>query len=340
MISKLENKIIVYVALILGTLLNIHKVTVLFPGKRLMSNYWDFNLPELIYQTLFNIGFCLIVGIVNLRVFKTLKINTKRSFLVLIITNIVFTLFMIFISYNSQKYIFDNVIMEKVSLGGNFLRFAFSSFTMVILAKFMVLLEASENKEKENRKLKEAYFNAEIKNLKGQINPHFLFNCLNSLSGLIREDTEKAQQFIANLSKVFRYTLRIQKQYCTTLNEEIKVLNAYAALQQIRMEAALEVTIAISANYFNKMLPVMSLQPLLENAIKHNYASEEMPLMVEVYIEDNYVVVKNNLQKNNVQEESTGIGLANLAERYTLLYKTDITIIQEDTFFKVLLPLQ
>ncbi|GLB51607.1 hypothetical protein NBRC110019_06460 [Neptunitalea chrysea] len=337
MISRLENKIIIYVSILLGTVLNIHKLLVLVPHKKLIS-FWVFNLPELVFQSFTNILFCLLIGFINLKILKTK--DKRRKNLFLWVGNIVITVVCTLILFKIQELIFDNVKLLLVSFGGNLLRFGFSTLSMIILVRFLILLEANEMKEKENKKLQEAYLNAEINNLKGQINPHFLFNSLSNLSALVREDTNKAQLFIANLSKVFRYSLNTQNVFSTTLEEELKVLKAYAQLQEIRLENSLKISIEIPFGYLKYTLPVISLQPLLENAIKHNHASESSPLVVIIYVEDDCVVVENNLQKNNIIENSTGNGLANLAERYRLLYKEEITIVEGDEFFKVALPLE
>lgn len=340
MTGNLEKKLIIYISILLGVILNGHKLVVLFPGRNILGNYWVFNLPELLYQSFFNMAVALVVGFVNLRIFKNHQDISKRKFLIIGVGNILFTLIMVSISFRTQQAIFNNVIVKAITLGGAFLRLSFTSFVMVGLARFITLWEMKEQNEQENKRLREAYFKAEINNLKGQINPHFLFNSLSSLSALVREDQEKAQAFINNLSKVFRYSLRTQMLFEATLEEELRVFKAYAELQKIRLEDCLFISINIPQEFLSKEFPVMSLQPLLENAIKHNYASPDLPLQVKVFIEDNFLTMENNLQKNNVIEDSTGIGLSNLSERYRLLYKKEIVITEEEDFFRVSLPLK
>ncbi|GLB50285.1 sensor histidine kinase [Neptunitalea lumnitzerae] len=338
MISRLENKIVIYVSILLGLILNIHKLILLVPGEKLADRFWEFNMPELIYQASTNTLFSLLIGFYNLRYLKRNFNNRKNAFFWL--GNLLLTLFCVFFAYKTQAVIFHNIKVFFMSFFGTMLRFGFTTFCMIILVRFMLLLEAKEEKERENKQLQEAYFNAEINNLKGQLNPHFLFNSLSNLSALVREDSNKAQLFITNLSKIFRYTLNVQNKTTVLLEEELRVLKAYAQLQEIRLEKGLQITIHVPQEYLQSKLPIMSLQPLLENVIKHNYASEELPLRVTIYIEDNYLVVKNNLQINNIVEHSSGVGLSNLAERYRLLYKEEILITQEEGFFMVSLPLE
>lgn len=340
MTSRLEKKIIIYMSILLGIILNGHKLFILLPRQQILDRYWVFNLPELTYQSLFNSFFALGIGFLNLKVFKYNQVISKKKYVYITLTNIVLTLFIIAVSYKSQEVFFHNVIVRAITLGGTFLRLSFTAIVMVSLARFLVLLEIKERNEKENKRLQEAYFRAEINNLKGQINPHFLFNSLSNLSALVRENPDKAQVFINNLSKVFRYSLRTQTLFEATLEDELRVFKAYAELQEIRLEGCIHIDIDIPEGYNNLKLPVMSLQPLLENAIKHNYASPDLPLQVQVYAEDGFLIIQNNLQKNNVMDNSSGIGLANLTERFRLLYKKEIIITEEEDYFKVSLPLQ
>ncbi|GAP42037.1 histidine kinase [Lentimicrobium saccharophilum] len=155
--------------------------------------------------------------------------------------------------------------------------------------------------------------------LKSQINPHFMFNSLNVLSGLINRDTVKAQQFIDEFSQVYRYVLETIEQPVTTLGRELDFMHSYLFLQQIRYGRNLGFSVDVPAALLNCVLPPLSLQVLLENAIKHNIVNESKPLRIEVYSDGYNLVVKNNLQPKISSAASTGLGLKNLVKRYALI---------------------
>lgn len=152
--------------------------------------------------------------------------------------------------------------------------------------------------------------------LKNQVNPHFLFNSLNSLSSLIRVSPEKAIDFVDRFSKIYRYVLEVNDKTVVELKDELEFLQSYYFLQKIRFCKNLEIETNINATKLNEFLPPLSIQILIENAIKHNEISTENPLKIDIYLENDFLVIANNLQFKNSMESSTGIGLVNLAERY------------------------
>lgn len=160
----------------------------------------------------------------------------------------------------------------------------------------------------------------EFENLKSQINPHFLFNCFNTLSGLISEDKQKADKFLNELSKVYRYVLNTNQNDLTTLYNETRFIRSYMALLQTRYGQGLRADILVNEAYYNYSIPTMSLQLLVENAVKHNIVSKTEPLSIEVYTNsEGELVVCNNLQYKQRKEISTGIGLKNIKGKYLLL---------------------
>jgi len=167
--------------------------------------------------------------------------------------------------------------------------------------------------------------------LKNQLNPHFLFNSLNTLGGLICLEDEKAHQYLQNLSSTFRYT--IQNKEITTLKDEMNFVECYAYLMKIRYGDNLKIQYAVNENYnYHHILPV-SLQTLIENAIKHNVINDKRPLTINIETtENNTIKVSNAIQPKINAEAGEGIGLANLAERYQLLFKMDVVITKTDIF--------
>jgi len=154
--------------------------------------------------------------------------------------------------------------------------------------------------------------------LKSQINPHFMFNSLNVLSGLINVDVAKAQLFIDEFSQIYRYVLETIEQPVVTLNKELEFMRSYLFLQQIRYGDYLTYTVNIKAELLPMVLPPLSLQVLLENAIKHNVVNESKPLLIEIYSDRDFLIVENIIQAK-ISGTSTGLGLKNLVKRYALI---------------------
>lgn len=188
----------------------------------------------------------------------------------------------------------------------------------------------SERLEKENIK-------AQYDNLKSQVNPHFLFNSLNALTNLVYEDQDKAAKFIKQLSEVYRYVLDTRDKEVVPLEEELKFLNAYLFLQQIRFENNL--ITKISVNGLLTDVAPLSIQMLFENAIKHNVISKDLPLEIKLYSDEKSLIVENTLQPKVVSlEDSKGMGLENIVNRYSFLSDTKVEIERSESHFKVRLP--
>lgn len=148
------------------------------------------------------------------------------------------------------------------------------------------------------------------------VNPHFLFNNLNVLSFLISSEPEKAQEFVRQFSWIYRYFMEVKDKSLVSLEQEMEFMKSYIFLQKIRYENKLDFMLNISLNEKEYLLPPFSLQLLIENAIKHNEVSNLNPLMIEVFTEDESLVVRNKLLLRTFPEESTGFGIKNLIERY------------------------
>ncbi|MEO0572751.1 MAG: histidine kinase [Bacteroidota bacterium] len=176
-------------------------------------------------------------------------------------------------------------------------------------------------KEHENEKLV-----AKFLNLKKQLNPHFLFNSFNSLSGLIAMDPNKAEYFLSELSNVYRYTLDQSDELVVPLEKELELIRSYVALQKIRFGDSLKVEYNISAEDLRKMIPPMTLELLIENAIKHNVVEKENPLEIFVRTLGTYAVVSNNYQPrtdSGTERSSSGMGLKNLKNQYGMIHNEE-----------------
>lgn len=190
----------------------------------------------------------------------------------------------------------------------------------------------------DTEKLQKESMAAKYESLKNQVNPHFLFNSLNALTHLVYEDPDKAAKFIKQLSEVYRYVLDSRDKEVVSLNEELKFLDSYLFLQQIRFGNKLKVN--VNLNGVKSSVAPLALQMLIENAIKHNVISEEHPLNIDMYLEKAFIVVENNLQKkSSLDEGSPGLGLENIRQRYEFLSKEKVEIKDREGKFIVKLPI-
>jgi len=191
----------------------------------------------------------------------------------------------------------------------------------------------------ETETLKRESLAAQLNALRTQVNPHFLFNNLNTLSSLIPENPKHAVDFVQQLSKVYRHILEVKDEKSILLKDELEVLNAYAFLLKTRFGNNLSVTITIPDEKLQQKIVPLSLQILMENAIKHNIVSAEKPLHINVFTQNGSLVVCNNLQMKNQVNESTGIGLDNIRNRYKLLSDKTVNVTESETNFTVSIPL-
>ncbi len=175
-------------------------------------------------------------------------------------------------------------------------------------------------------------------NLKQHLNPHFLFNSLTSLSSLITMDQKMAGDFLDKMSKVYRYILKNRENETVPLSEELKFVTLYNQLQKTRFEKGLVFNVNIDEEYYHRKIAPVTLQNLVENAIKHNIADADSPLVIDLFVEDDYLVVRNNLQRKSFVETSNKQGLSNMISLYHYLSSRPM-VVREDEYFTVKIPL-
>ncbi|MBR5821301.1 MAG: histidine kinase [Alistipes sp.] len=218
------------------------------------------------------------------------------------------------------------------------------SFMLVVTllyARLYMLLKQRQMMVVENERLKTENLATRYNMLMGQINPHFFFNSLNSLSMLVREqDNDRALEYIDQLSYTFRYIIQNGQSSVTTLREEIAFAEAYAYLFKIRYEDKLFFDFDIAQEYMSWTLPALSLQPLIGNAVKHNTITSKSPLRVAIRVVDGVLEVENQKHTKLDVEPSTGIGLQNLRSRWQIVAGRDIEVIDDGERFVVRLPLE
>lgn len=216
------------------------------------------------------------------------------------------------------------------------------SFTLIVAALYGQIYRLVYQRQRvviENQALRNENLQAQYNVLVGQINPHFFFNALNTLSMLVREiRNEDALTYIDRLSDTFRYIIQSSRHEMSTLREEIEFLHSYKYIFEIRYGDKLSFDIEVNDRYSEWTLPTLSLQPLIENAVKHNTITRSRPLQISIQTQGAVLVVSNPVAPK-LDSESTGIGLYNLSRRYRLLTQQDIVVEHSDSLFTVILPL-
>ncbi len=209
---------------------------------------------------------------------------------------------------------------------------------MVVLEAWHFFIESDKAKLKSEtleRELSQVRFEV----LKNQINPHFMFNSLNVLSGLIEKDVVKAQLFIDEFAHIYRYVLETIEKPVVTLNEELDFIRSYIFLQQIRYGESLLFKVNLPADLLAMLLPPLSLQLVLENAIKHNIVNQSQPLCIDIFHDIGWLIVKNNMQRKISSNVSTGLGQKNLVKRYAMICEDIPQFMVESNYYIVRLPL-
>ncbi len=235
-----------------------------------------------------------------------------------------------------QAYTDDDIASVFIT---NVLIYAVVNIIVVSIFEAWIFFIESDRAKQKADNLQEELSQIKFEVLKSQINPHFMFNSLNVLSGLINKDVKKAQQFIDEFSHIYRYVLETIEQPVATLAKELDFTRSYLFLQQIRYGNDLSYSINISAGLLELLLPPLSLQVVLENATKHNIVNEKKPLQIEIYNEGRVLIIKNNIQPKISKGVSTGLGLKNLVKRYSMISAEEPEFTVETSHYIAKLPL-
>lgn len=332
------NKLIFIVAISFSLLVNFPRIIFLFTSENnVLTSYLGLSIQDTLFRFffLFLLGFAILQVNVNLvpRWFhKNLFLKSVLlSFLIFIIWNGLFKISDLWLNNGTATSIAPRI--------NTFIHF-FETMMLIVISRTIVLNEQSKNDAIEKERLIQQSFQNELAALKNQINPHFLFNSLNSLSLLVREDQEAAGKFISKLSFLYRHILQSKDQDLTILKEELMFLESYLYLMKQRYGDNFKVDITINNDLYQHKIPSLALQFLVENAIKHNEISANRPLTISIYNNEDSIIVRNKLQRRKKGiVESTSLGLSNLNSRFKLLLNRDITIVNDGDYFMVKLPI-
>lgn len=273
--------------------------------------------------------------------FPSIKETRKRIYYKLAVNIMIMTpsVFLIFLTFHLFNILGYTLTMQDLVYGylvGLSVNIVFES-----LWEVMFIIEKYKEAAAEKEFIEQMQLKHEFNNLKQKVNPHFLFNSFNTLSSLISENKQQAVKFLDELSKVYRYLLRSNESGMSTVEEEVNFIRSYAKLLQTRYGEGFKIEISIDSACRDKEIPSLTLQLLVENAVKHNIIQKENPVRVWIQCTGNSLLsVENNLNKKSKSLiDSTGIGLTNIREKYKLLGRNDIEIIETPNSFKVTVPL-
>lgn len=260
---------------------------------------------------------------------------TIQSVLSVIYTSITLFCFMYFL--HQLRFGDGRIINRKmVEIFPSALLFTIGLLAVKIGSEFFSALKYSLL---ETEKYKTENANAQLQNLKNQLNPHFLFNNLSVLTSLVYKNQDKAADFINELAKVYRYVLDTKNLELVPLQDELDFINHYIYLQKIRFEDSISFEIKIEESKKSDYLLPMCLQMLVENTIQHNETSQANPLHVLIYTENNTLVIENPIKPRSNVADSTKIGLKNIEQRYSFFTDEKVIISNSGEIFKVILPL-
>ena len=337
---SIKERTLVLVAFVVALLISLKRtITLMGIIPEDVNAYYPITIKDWVFRLLIVFGFSWLVIDLNLRRKEKLfpKISELRSFLILLIGNT------LIYSIGISLFIIGIEIINSISISKNELySLCFGWFIILVVSLLIVEVIKLQQKSKDDNIdkeiLKREKIQSELNEIKNQLNPHFLFNSLNSLHSLIRSNPEKASLFVTNLSKLYRYVLQSKEKDLVSIEEELAFLKNYTDLIHIRYRDKFKINIDLKAKDYRLFLPVLSIQLLVENAIKHNEISEENPLKVFVKIIDNYLVVTHKLRPRKTLIQSTGNGIVNLSRRCQFLMGRDIEI-QKDQNFTVRIPI-
>jgi len=337
---KVKQSQLVKISLLFAVLVSLPKTIYIY--KKVLEGDMDFSMDWLMDFFIKLVFFFLFSWLI-------LQLNSNWSYLfkqynkvlriaALVILNII----ILIIGPPVLDFIFTLIIGHPLPEDEKgFLMFVLTILVIILLfvSRILRLKMVQQVSLIENERLKQQNLQTELVALKNQIDPHFLFNSLNSLTCLIR-DNDEATQFVKKLSFMYRYILQSGDRDLVSVKEELKFLESYSYLIKARYRDRFTINIEIDEKYHEKEIPPLALQLLVENAVKHNEISETNPLTVKIFYKDGFIYVENILQPRTVMAEGTGNGLVNLDKRYYLIEKQNIVITKDDNKFSVKLPLK
>jgi len=328
-VFHVSSKIIWFSSLFMGILASVPKILQL-----------HITIEELMLDSFIAFVFSLLVwytNIYNLPKFENGQVNDtffNRRLVLSLCLGITFMIVLVG---------FHHLILPQYDFKAMALMYQFRAIlinlTIYMLLNMMYQSHYNQQVTIELERTKSDNLGAQYELLKQQVNPHFLFNSLNTLKSMVEIGDEHSADFILKLSDFYRFTLENRKMDLILLAEEVEILNAYVYLLEARFEHGFVLHMNLNEVALKYYIPPFTLQLLIENCIKHNVVSLENPLVICIYIQGDYLVVENKLQLKKVPSPSTGVGLENINQRYLHLINKPIVVTKTTEFFKVSIPI-
>ncbi|NLI36655.1 MAG: histidine kinase [Bacteroidales bacterium] len=263
------------------------------------------------------------------------KKENKRKWLEILasyvlVTSMAYILFVVLILHDTEKFRW---------------LFLFKFLMVAILFRIIQFgIRASEDRtqlQMEKQQMLAENYRVQLQELRSKVDPHFLFNSLNTLRVMVRNGNKDSEKFVMSLCDFYRQTLKYNESSVITIAEEMNVLNSYFFLMQTRNKDAVSINIELPENVIKNKVPTLSMQILIENCFKHNRMSATQPLQIEIYSDENYICIKNNIQPKISHFEPSGYGLSNIRSRYELLNILDNSIVinKNEDYFEVKLKM-
>lgn len=282
-------------------------------------------------------GFSVFFWLINLQLFNYLSKRTTQQIayiLIILITSVMAYYIMVFLA----KYLSILYELKGVKQTGIGFRGVVANLLIITFLYSTNIFRKYKEVEAENERLKRNQLENQLLQLKAQLNPHFLFNSFNTLKAMVEEKDENSVEYIIKLSEVYRYLIENAESHLVTIRDELKIANAYFFMLKSRFEDNINLEIDLTQEDSERRIPSMSLQLLIENAVKHNIISRARPLKIKISAEENYLLIQNNFQPKRTVEQSTKIGLKNLDNRCNILVNKSLSVRQSDTDFLVKIP--
>ena len=312
-------------------------------GQFQFDSFNDFVINFSFYQL-----YSFVIGLSNMTYFSYLeKLDWKegeriKRFIIGIVGSVVITLIGLFVLRLISEMTMNGKSFDEFISNESYRNYQFGlwvTLSIIVTFHFVYYYNKYQQKKVKESQIVAKTESAKFESLKNQLDPHFLFNSLNVLTALIGENPNQAEKFTTKLSKVYRYVLQQKDKDLIPLSEELKFAKSYMELLNMRFEGGIEFSIPEEVSNLDLKIVPLSLQLLLENAVKHNVITSNNPLKISIYEENNFLCVENNINLKDSLGKSTKVGLKNINQRYSLITNEKVEITDKKQIFKVKLPL-
>jgi sensor histidine kinase YesM len=321
-------------------------LAVLLPALNVIS--YNTTNDDLDFEAVFPRYIFLSTYLLSIWHFNSYLLNHRKSIVGRVSSPELFNVVMVFANliYIALFIIVGSIILPKgvryspdIPLWLVIIRLILVALVLTVFQQVLRVNRQRESLQIQNLSLQAEKLKSELETMKQQVNPHFLFNSLNTLIDLIEENQTKAVGFVRTFSNLYRVVLQSSRRDFVFLEDELAFLNDYWELLKIRFKGAVVLKVDVPKDKLQALIPPLSLQLLIENAVKHNQATEQQPLVVEVYERNNALIVQNKIVLKPFVPHSEGFGLVNLQKRFSLLFEP-IQYNVDDGIYRVVLPLK